>query len=53
MYHDEINKLTNLIKSSLQVKNERHREKEVIDADNIWNASFFLSKVLHKASYDF
>jgi len=53
MYHDEINKLTNLIKSSLQVKNERHREKEVIDADNIWNASFFLSKVLYKASYDF
>jgi hypothetical protein len=53
MYHDEINKLTNLIKSSLQVKNEKHREKEVIDADNIWNASFFLSNVLYQAFYDF
>src|SRR5690606_10666361 len=53
MYHDEVNKLTHLIKSSLQVKNEKHREKEVVDADNLWNASLFLSKVLHKASYDF
>ena len=54
MYHDEVNKLTQLIKSSLQIKNEKHREdKEVADADNLWNASLFLSKVLHKASYDF
>lgn len=53
MYHDENNKLSNLIKSSLQIKNERHREKEVIEADNLWNVSVFLSKVLYKASYDF
>lgn len=53
MYSDEVNKLTQLIKNSLQIKNERHREKEVIEADNLWNASLFLSKVLHKASYNF
>lgn len=53
MYHEEINKLIHLIKSSLQVKNEKHKDKEVIDADNLWNASLFLSKVLYKASYDF
>ncbi|MGV7106929.1 hypothetical protein [Flavobacterium sp. U410] len=54
MYHDEVNKLAQLIKSSLQIKNEKHiKDKEVADADNIWNASLFLSKVLHKASYNF
>lgn len=54
MYHDEVNKLTNLIKSSLQIKNEKYREdKEVADEDNLWNASLFLSKVLYKASSDF
>lgn len=53
MYHDEVNKLTQLIESSIQIKNEKHREKDVYDADNLWNSSLFLSQVLYKASYDF
>ncbi|MBB4808176.1 hypothetical protein HNP38_003516 [Chryseobacterium defluvii] len=52
--YPETTDLNHLIKSSLQIKNEKHKEKEVTDEDNLWNTSLFLSNVLYKASsYNF
>lgn len=45
-----IGNLIDTIKSSHQKRKNAFKEVKAIDADNIWQASIFFSKVLHKAS---
>src|SRR5690606_37164609 len=47
---EAIGSLVNLIKSSHQKRKKHYKEHLALDEDNIWNASMFFSKVLHKAS---
>lgn len=51
--HEAIVSLVNLIKSSHQKRENHYREHLALDAENLWNASMFFSKILHKASADY